>query len=93
MRAHDQASAETWIAKGMKVLGLAEAALAQAKMNCPEKYALARLVRRNTSARLGWIKARLRMGTATCLAVYLKNWKQRGAAGGVMAFGAKYIIL
>ena len=73
VRAHDEACAEAWIAKGMKTLGIAEADLPGLRMNSPEKYALAWLVRRNTCMRPAWIKARLGMGTATCFAAYLEK--------------------
>ena len=73
VRAHDEASAEAWIAKGMNALGIAEADLAGLRMNGPEKYALAWLVRRYTGMRTTWIKARLGMGTATCFAAYLNR--------------------
>lgn len=70
---HDETSAEAWIAKGMKKLGLRDEDLIDLKMNSPEKYALAWLARRNTCVRTGWIKARLHMGTATCFAGFLKR--------------------
>lgn len=67
-REHDAANADRWITKGMARLGLTDADLERQKMNSPEKYALAWLVRRNTCVRPTWIKARLRMGAATCFA-------------------------
>ncbi len=70
---HDETSAEAWIVKGMKKLGLRDEELIDLKMNCPEKYALAWLARRNTCVRTGWIKDRLHMGTATCFAGFLKQ--------------------
>ena len=73
IKEHDLAGAEQWIAKGLAKLGLSNADLARLKMNSPEKYALAWLVRRNTCVRPAWIKERLRMGTATCFASFLKK--------------------
>lgn len=55
----------------MDALGLSDADLATRKKNCPEKYALAWLVRRNACVRPAWIKERLRMGTATGFANFL----------------------
>ena len=86
VRAHDEACAEAWIANGMKALGIAEADLAGLRMNGPEKYALAWLVRRNTGMRTTWIKARLGMGTATCFAAYLN--RLAGARKGEWGDGA-----
>ncbi len=71
IREHGEARAEEWIAKGMEMLGLSEADLANQKMNSSEKYALAWLARRNTAVRPAWIKERLKMGTATGFASFL----------------------
>ena len=57
----------------MERLGVSGADLARLRMNSPEKYALAWLVRRNTAMRPTWIKTRLEMGTATCFAAFLKR--------------------
>ena len=80
---HDEAAAEAWIAKGMEKLGLREADIEKFSMNCPEKYALAWLARKHTSVRLAWIRARLRMGTATSSSAYLKRLEgaQKGKWG------------
>lgn len=71
VREHGEACAEKWIAKGLAALGLADSDLANLRMNGPEKYALAWLVRRHTGARPAWIKSRLKMGTATGFAYHL----------------------
>ena len=73
IRERDEACAEAWIARGMERLGVSGADLARLRMNSPEKYALAWLVRRNTAMRPTWIKTRLEMGTATCFAAFLKR--------------------
>ena len=73
VREHGEACAEEWITKGMGTLGLSEVDLANLKMNSPEKYALAWLARRNTTARPAWIKERLQMGTATGFATFLSK--------------------
>ncbi len=93
--AHDEASAEAWIAKGMKRLGIVEADLASLRMSSPERYALAWLVRRNTCVRPTWIKARLGMGTATCFAAYLKRLEgaKKGEWGDVVWSKIKNIKL
>ena len=71
VREHGEACAEKWIAKGLAALGLAESDLAGLRMNCPEKYALAWLVRRHAGVKPAWIKERLKMGTATGFAHFL----------------------
>jgi hypothetical protein len=55
----------------MDALGLSDTDLVGLKMNCPEKYALAWLARRNACVRPAWIKMRLKMGTATGFADFL----------------------
>ena len=71
--AHGLARAEEWIASGLKGLGLQEEDLGGMIKNSPEKYALAWLVRKNTSVRPGWIKERLQMGKATNFAERLRK--------------------
>lgn len=83
---HDEATAEKWIAEGMKHLAIQENDLKHLRMSSPEKVALAWLVRRNTSVRPTWIKKRLGMGTATCFAAYLK--KLEGAKPGKWGYSA-----
>ena len=78
---HDFANAEQWISSGMERLGITDADLDRQKMNSPEKYALAWLVRRNTCVRPAWIKARLRMGTATCFAGLLRKLEKADKGG------------
>ena len=65
---------------------LAESDLAALRMNGPEKYALAWLVRRHTGARPAWIKSRLRMGTATGFAHHL--CRLEGARRGEWGYAA-----
>lgn len=71
--AHDEHAAQRWISAGMKALGLVEADWVRLRKNSAEKCALAWLVRRHTAVRTAWIKARLRMGTATGLSQRLKK--------------------
>ena len=71
VREHGEACAEEWIAKGLAALGLTDSDLAGLRMNSPEKYALAWLVRRHAGVRPAWIKERLKMGTATGFASFL----------------------
>ncbi len=80
IKEHDAACAEAWIAKGMERLGLDESDLKMLKMNGPEKYALAWLVRRHSSVSLGWIRSRLRMGSATSFA-YMLNKLESSSKG------------
>ena len=65
----------------MEKLRLTDDDLDRQKMNSPEKYALAWLVRRNTCVRPAWIKARLRMGTATCFAGLLSKLAEADKSG------------
>jgi hypothetical protein len=57
--------AERLIIQGMKALGTTESDLKQQIRGSETKYALAWLVRKNTSVRNSWIKERLHMGSAT----------------------------
>ncbi|HKL20648.1 MAG TPA: transposase [Tichowtungia sp.] len=70
---HDETEAERLVLQGMQALGLDEEHLPVLKKNCAEKYAIAWLVRRNTSVRPKWIKERLQMGKATNFAEFLKR--------------------
>jgi REP element-mobilizing transposase RayT len=65
LRQHGEQMAERLIERGMGALGITKNALIEQPKGSAEKYALAWLVRKNTSVRNGWIKARLHMGTAT----------------------------
>ena len=73
VESHDEAAAERLVLAGLEALGIAQADLPEMKMSSPAKYAVAWLVRQNTSVRNRWIKDRLRMGTATNLADFLKR--------------------
>ena len=70
---HDEAAAEQLLLAGLEALGIVEEDLAEMKMSSPEKYALAWLIRRNTSVRNRWIKDRLHMGTATNFADFIRR--------------------
>lgn len=65
LRQHDAEAAERVLASGMKALGVTDEFLANQIKGSPEKYALAWLVRKKTCVRNGWIKQRLKMGSAT----------------------------
>lgn len=86
VREHAEACGEKWIAKGMMALGLVDSDLVELRMNSPEKYALAWLVRRHTGARPAWIKVRLKMGTATGFAYHLGRLE--GARKGTWGYAA-----
>ena len=83
VRSHDEVEAERLVRLGLKTLGLTEESLGLLKMNCPEKYAVAWLARRNTCVRNDWIVQRLSMGKGTNFAAFLKRLE----AGD---FGAAY---
>lgn len=65
IKQHDEKEAERILELGMKALGLTDQHLSEQKKGSPEKVALAWLVRKNTCVRNGWIKERLKMGSAT----------------------------
>lgn len=73
IRRHDEFEAERLMEQGLKALGLQDGELLGLRKNCPEKYAIAWLIRRNTSVRPQWIKDRLDMGKATNFASFLKR--------------------
>ncbi len=73
IRRHDEFEAERLVLQGLNVLGLQDGDLPGLKKNCPEKYAIAWLVRRNTSVSPIWIKERLVMGKATNFASFLRR--------------------
>ena len=73
IQAHDEQRAEQLVKAGMAKLRLEEPDLANMPGCRPEKYALAWLVRRNTSVKLEWIKRRLHMGRATDFSAWLKK--------------------
>ncbi len=59
--------------RGLQALSLKEDDLERLIKSAPSKYAMAWLVRRNTSVRTRWIKDRLKMGSATNFSDYLKR--------------------
>ena len=73
VQGHDLAEAERLTQLGMEALCLINEELEGLKKNCPEKYAVAWLVRRNTCVQNQWIKDRLRMGKATNFSVFLRR--------------------
>ncbi|MCF7849131.1 MAG: transposase [Kiritimatiellales bacterium] len=73
VKRHDELEAERLVELGMKTLALSEEDLDLLIKGSPEKYAIAWLVRKNTSARTQWIKERLKMGTATNFSDYLRR--------------------
>jgi len=73
VRLHDEAEAERLIVLGMAELGMKEQDLPEQKKGSPQKYALAWMVRKQTSVRNGWIKDRLQMGSATNFSDYLRR--------------------
>gem|GEM_PF-634124 len=83
VRSHDEVEAERLVIRGLKALGLTDESLDGLKKNCPEKVAVAWLVRRNTCVRNDWIVQRLSMGKGTNFATFLKRMEEGD-------FGAKY---
>jgi REP element-mobilizing transposase RayT len=76
VRSHDEDEAERLVIRGLKALGLEDESLHLLKKNCPEKYAVAWLVRRNTCVRNDWIVNRLCMGRGTNFATFLKRMEE-----------------
>ena len=81
MARHDEVEAERWVKAGMQALSLTADDLEQRIKSAPAKYAIAWLVRRNTSVRTRWIKDRLNMGSATNFAHYLNRMESSRKAG------------
>ena len=73
---HDEVEAERLVLRGLDALGLDDGDLDGLRKNCPEKYAIAWLVRRNTCVRNQWIKERLKMGVATNFAMFIKRMEE-----------------
>ncbi len=74
---HDLVEAERLVRRGLDAFGLNDADLENLKKNCPEKYAIAWLARRNTCVKNQWIKDRLRMGKATNFSSFLARMESR----------------
>jgi hypothetical protein len=85
VRGHDLIEAERLVQLGLTALKLTEGELDKLRKNCPEKYAIALLVRRNTCVKNQWIKDRLRMGKATNFATFLKRMESE-------EFGSEYFL-
>lgn len=78
---HDEEEAERLVGLGMQSLSLAEDDLVQLIKSAPAKYAIAWLVRKKTSVRTRWIKERLKMGSATNFADYLRRMESSELSG------------
>ena len=78
VRLHDETEAERLIVLGMGGLGMKEQDLQEQRKSSPQKYALAWMVRKHTSVRNGWIKDRLKMGSATNFSDYLRRIESAG---------------
>lgn len=70
---HDEVEAERLVGLGMAALGMQDSDLESMAKGASAKYAIAWIIRKNTSVRTGWIKKRLSMGAATNFADYLKR--------------------
>ncbi len=71
--AHDMKRAEDLANEGLQVAGLAEKELAGLKGSDPRKVELARVIRQNTTASLGWISQRLEMKSAANVSQQLRT--------------------
>ncbi|HVV02349.1 MAG TPA: hypothetical protein VHH88_13355, partial [Verrucomicrobiae bacterium] len=64
-RQHDLNTAEELVVRGMRILGMKEKDLVALGRSAPEKAVLAWWVRKQTTAPLKWVSARLQMGHYT----------------------------
>ena len=78
LRESAEAKAERIVAEELKRLGLGENELNQRRKGDGEKARIARRVRRETVVTLGWIAARLRMGSVSMVAHCLRRQGVRG---------------
>lgn len=70
---HNERQANRLLSRGLEALRLREADLPGMRKSCPEKCALAWLIRKRTSVKTDWIKRRLHMGAATNFSELLKK--------------------
>jgi hypothetical protein len=73
---HDEKKAEELFEFGLKVCGITEADLPCLKKGDERKKAIAWLIRKKTSVRVAWITSRLKMGTTSNFARYVRAVEQ-----------------
>jgi REP element-mobilizing transposase RayT len=73
MRRHDEHEAERLLERGLEKCGIAEKDLEGLKKGDARKKVIAWLIRRNTSVKTEWITSRLKMGTTSNLARYIRT--------------------
>ena len=78
-RAHDEAGAEELLKRGLRLLEVKESALAGMGKGAAQKTVLAWWLRQRTTARLGWIAQRLKMGHES--RVSQSVWRMQHRAG------------
>ncbi len=66
------------IAQELERLGWTEAQLRERRKSDPAKLVLAARLRRETTLTVGWIAARLRLGTRKSAASRLHRWSKHG---------------
>ena len=71
--AHDMKRAEDLANEGLRIAGLDAKQLAGLKGSDPRKVALARVIRQNTTASMGWIARRLEMKSAANVSQQLRT--------------------
>jgi len=73
VRQHDELEAARLLQTGMDALSLSKEALARMPKSCPEKCALAWLIRERSCVADEWIKRQLHMGKATNFSALIKR--------------------
>jgi putative transposase len=76
-QAHDQASAESGLRQGMRILGLDKKSLLELPKASPEKVVLAWWLRENTTVTLRWVSERLGMGHYTRVTQAISRMSRR----------------
>ena len=73
VKLHNENEAMRLVKIGLKALKVKEEELSSMKKNCPEKYAVAWLIRSHTHVSPQWIKEKLHMGKATNFSQFLRK--------------------
>ena len=76
VRLHDEKEAGDLFEFGLKVCGISESDLCCLKKGDERKKAIAWLIRKKTSVRVEWITSRLKMGTTSNFARYIRSVEQ-----------------
>jgi hypothetical protein len=72
-RQHDELAASRLLNAGLEAINVSREGLPAMRKSCPEKCALAWLLRKNTCVTNEWIKKQLHMGKATNFSALIKR--------------------